>query len=73
MHLYTIYKDFHTLFFYSENFNIFAFIINKNIMTDKFKIYTVYRGDTPESIAESQGISTEELLEYNNISDPTSL
>ena len=42
-------------------------------MSDKFKIYTVYRGDTPESIAESQGISTEELLEYNNISDPTSL
>lgn len=42
-------------------------------MTDKFKIYTVYKGDTPESIAESQGISTEELLEYNNISDPTSL
>ena len=42
-------------------------------MADKFKIYTVYKGDTPESIAESQGISTEELLEYNNISDPTSL
>ena len=42
-------------------------------MADKFKIYTVYRGDTPESIAKSQGISTEELLEYNNISDPTSL
>lgn len=42
-------------------------------MADKFKIYTVYKGDTPESIAKSQGISTEELLEYNNISDPTSL
>ena len=42
-------------------------------MADKFKIYTVYKGDTPESIAKSQGISTEELLEYNNISDPTSI
>jgi LysM repeat protein len=36
-------------------------------------VYIVQEGDYPSSIAEQFGISTEELMEANGITDPTSL
>jgi LysM repeat protein len=36
-------------------------------------VYVVQEGDYPSSIAEKFGISTEELMEANDITDPTSL
>jgi LysM repeat protein len=36
-------------------------------------VYIVQEGDYPSSIAEQFGISTEELMEANDITDPTSL
>ncbi|GAB4249518.1 MAG: hypothetical protein Kow00122_07000 [Thermoleophilia bacterium] len=35
--------------------------------------YVVEKGDTPASIARRFGVSTERLLEFNGITDPTSL
>jgi LysM repeat protein len=36
-------------------------------------VYIVQEGDYPSSIAEKFGISTEELMKANGITDPTSL
>jgi len=36
-------------------------------------VYIVQEGDYPSSIAEQFGISTEDLMEANDITDPTSL